>query len=73
MQAVDSAFDSDVYRSFSVASLELGPAATGVAPLQPAATLLGGTLPKLDRSAAGRAVLIGARFGHNGSSSFAPR
>jgi hypothetical protein len=60
MQAVDSAFDSDVYRSFGMASLNLGPAATGVAPLQPAATLLSGTLPKLDRSAAGRAVLIGA-------------
>lgn len=60
MQSVDSTFDSDVYRSFGVASLNLGPAATGVAPLQPAATLLGGTLPKLDRSAAGRAVLIGA-------------
>lgn len=59
MQAVDSAFESDVYRSFSSASTELGPAATGVAPLQPAATLLGGTLPKIDRGA-GRATLLGA-------------
>ena len=59
MQSVDSAFDSDVYRSFGAASVNLGPAATGVAPLQPAATLLGGTLPKLDRST-GRPLLIGA-------------
>jgi hypothetical protein len=59
MQSVDSAFDSDVYRSFGVASLNLGPAATGVAPLQPAATLLGSTIPKLDHST-GRTVLIGA-------------
>jgi hypothetical protein len=59
MQAVDSAFDSDVYRSFAATSTELGPAATGVAPLQPAATLLGGTLPRLDLSA-GRASLLGA-------------
>jgi hypothetical protein len=59
MQAVDSAFDSDVYRSFGVATLNLGPAATGVAPLKPAATLLGGTLPKFNRSS-GRTTLLGA-------------
>ena len=59
LQAVDSAFDTDVYRSFAAASANLGPAATGVAPLQPAAGLLGGTLPKLDRSAA-RASILGA-------------
>ena len=59
MQAVDSAFDSDVYRSFSVAALNLGPAATGVAPLKPAATLLGGTFPKLEKSN-GRVLLHGA-------------
>ncbi|HKC40581.1 MAG TPA: hypothetical protein VKC15_13640 [Gemmatimonadales bacterium] len=59
MQSVDSAFDSDVYRSFSFASLNLGPAATGVAPLKPAATLLGGTVPKLDRST-GHVLLVGA-------------
>jgi hypothetical protein len=61
MQSVDSTFDSDVYRSFSAASVNLGPAATGVAPLQPAATLLGGTLPKFERTTAGRAALIGAQ------------
>lgn len=59
MQSVDSAFDSDVYRSFTIAALDLGPAATGVAPLEPAATLLGGTLPKFDRST-GRTLLLGA-------------
>jgi len=48
-----------VYRSFGAASLNLGPAATGVAPLRPAATLLVRTLPKLDRST-GRPLLIGA-------------
>jgi hypothetical protein len=62
MQSVDSAFDSDVYRSFSFASLELGSAATGVAPLKPAATLLGSTMPKLDKST-GRPLLIGALQG----------
>ena len=62
MQSVDSAFDSDVYRSFGVASLELGSAATGVAPLKPAATLLGSTMPKLDKST-GRPLLIGALQG----------
>jgi len=59
MQSADSAFDSDVYRSFGVASLELGAAATGVASLQPASTLFAGTLPKLDQST-GRALLLGA-------------
>jgi len=63
MQSVDSAFDSDAYRSFAATSAELGPAATGVVPLQPAATLLGGTLPKFDRSA-GRAPLLGAVQAH---------
>jgi hypothetical protein len=48
--ALDSAFDSDVYRSFSVASGALDPAVTSVA-LQPAARLLGGTLPGLNRQA----------------------
>ena len=62
MQSVDSAFDSDVYRSFGAASLELGSAATGVAPLQPAATLLGGTMPKFDKGT-GRPLLIGALQG----------
>ena len=59
MQSVDSAFSSEVYRSFRVASLDLGSAATGVAPLKPAATLLGSTMPKLDKGT-GRPVLIGA-------------
>ena len=59
MQAVDSAFDSDAYRSFGVATLNLTPAATGIAPLGPAATMLSATLPKLQRSA-GRASVLGA-------------
>ncbi len=59
MQSVDSAFDSDVYRSFGVATQSLGPAATGVAPLKPAATMLSATLPKLQHSA-GRAAVLGA-------------
>jgi len=62
MQAVDSVFTSDVYRSFGVASLELGSAATGVAPLKPAATLLGSTMPTLDKGT-GRPLLIGALQG----------
>ncbi len=62
MQSVDSTFDSDVYRSFGVASLELGSAATGVAPLRPAATLLGSTMPKLDQGT-GRPAVIGALEG----------
>jgi hypothetical protein len=59
MQSVDSAFDSDVYRSFGAATQSLGPAATGVAPLKPAATMLSATLPKLQH-AAGRAAVLGA-------------
>jgi len=59
MQSVDSAFDSDVYRSFGVATQSLGPAATDVAPLKPAATMLSATLPKLQHSA-GRAAVLGA-------------
>ena len=59
MQSVDSAFDSDLYRSFGAASLELGAAATGVAPLKPAASMLTATLPKLNHSA-GRASVLGA-------------
>jgi hypothetical protein len=46
--ALDSAFDSDVYRSFSVAAGALDPAAPSAA-LQPAARLFGGTLPGLNR------------------------
>ena len=61
MQSVDSAFDSDVYRSFGVATQSLGPAATGVAPLKPAATMLSATLPKLQHSAGRAAVLVAAR------------
>jgi hypothetical protein len=59
MQSVDSVFDSDVYRSFGVATLNLTPAATGVARLRPAATLLSNTLPKFDRST-GRVAVLGA-------------
>jgi len=59
MQSVDSAFNSDVYRSFSMAALNLGSATTGAAPLKPAATLLGGTFPKFERSN-GRVLLHGA-------------
>ena len=62
MQSVDSAFDSDVYRSFNAVSAVLGSAATGVAPLRPVATLLGGTIPKLDKGT-GRPFLIGALQG----------
>jgi hypothetical protein len=57
LQAVDSAFDTDVYRSFAVASADLGPAVTGAASLQPTAGLLSGTFPKLDRSAASPSIL----------------
>ncbi len=62
MQSVDSVFTSQVYRSFGVATLDMGPAATGVAPLKPMATLLGSTIPKLDKST-GRPLLIGALQG----------
>ena len=61
MQSVDSAFDSDVYRSFGATTQNLGPAATGVAPLKPAATMLSATLPKLQYSAGRAAVLVAAR------------
>ena len=59
MQSVDSAFDSDVYRSFGVATLDLGAAATGVAPLKPAASMVGATFAKLQHSG-GRASVLGA-------------
>ena len=57
LQAVDSAFDSDVYRSFTATSTELGVVATGAAPMRPAMTLLGGTLPNLKGSAAQASIL----------------
>src|SRR5258705_2255615 len=62
MQSVDSVFTSQVYRSFGVATLDMGPAATGVAPLKPMATLLGSTIPNLDKST-GRPLLICALQG----------
>src|SRR5258705_6483448 len=49
MQSVDSVFTSQVYRSFGVATFEMATSVTGVASLKPAATLLGGTMPKLDK------------------------
>jgi hypothetical protein len=45
--AVDSAFGNDVYRSFTATSEGLDPAAS--AALQPAAMLIGGSLPLLNR------------------------
>jgi hypothetical protein len=57
LQAVDSAFDTGVYRSFSATTLELGVAAAGAAPLRPAATLLGGTLPNVKGTAAHASLL----------------
>ncbi len=59
LDAVDSAFDSEVYRSFTTASQGLAPAASAV--LQPAAALLGGTLPLLDRQAASPYLLTARR------------
>ena len=61
IQSVDSAFDSDVYRSFGAATLNLTPAATGIARLRPAATLLNSTLPRFDRSTGRVAVLGGVQ------------
>jgi hypothetical protein len=57
--AVDSAFDSAVYRSFTVATQGLDPAASA-AP-QAAAALLGGTLPLLNRQAASPYLLSARR------------
>ena len=48
--SVDSAFDSDVYRSFAVASASMDPAVPAAA-LHPAAQLLRGTLPGLNQAA----------------------
>lgn len=48
MSAVDGAFNSDVYRSFNTATLELGAAATPA--IRPATTLLGTLRPKLERT-----------------------
>jgi hypothetical protein len=45
--AVDSAFDNDVYRSFTATAQDVDPAAS--AALQPAAMLIGGSLPLLNR------------------------
>jgi hypothetical protein len=46
--AVDSAFDNDAYRSFTATSSQLTPAAT--AAMRPAASLLDGTRPSLQRT-----------------------
>lgn len=50
LSSVDSAFDSDVFRSFNVATFMLD-AATAPA-IQPSATLLGALRPKLERAGA---------------------
>lgn len=54
--SLDSAFDSDVFRSFSVASLALDPAASS-ASLQPAVRMLSGTLPGLSHKASSPYVM----------------
>ena len=59
MQSIDSVFTPEVYRSFGVATFEMGTTVTGVAPLKPVATLLGTTMPKFDKGT-GRPLLIGA-------------
>jgi len=64
MQSVDSVFTSEVYRSFGVATFEMGTTVTGVAPLKPVATLLGTTMPKFDKGT-GRPLLIGALQGQH--------
>ena len=50
LSSVDSAFDSDVFRSFNVATIMLD--AATAPPMQPAATLLGTLRPKLERTGA---------------------
>lgn len=56
LQSVDSAFDTDVFRSFTNATLMLDAAASPA--LRPVATLLQATRPKLER-AGGQAFLPG--------------
>jgi hypothetical protein len=50
LASVDSAFDSDVFRSFNVATFMLDPAAPSPAAMRPAATVLGALQPKLARA-----------------------
>src|SRR5687768_15777550 len=61
LSSVDSAFNTDVFRSFSVATFMLDAATTAPA-LRPTAALLGTLRPKLERTG-GQVFLPGLRQG----------